>query len=95
MAKHACGRRYLNTPNVQNRTFNLNQIDILFFEKVVDNTNILQRIFPRACAAAERLWSQEDVKDVDEASRRIEEHTCRMKSRGLPAQPPNSAGFCI
>lgn len=63
--------------------------------EVVDNSNILQRIFPRACAAAERLWSPENFKDVVEAGRRIEEHTCRMKTRGLPAQPPNSAGFCI
>lgn len=65
------------------------------WSEVVDNSNILQRIFPRASAAAERLWSQENVKDVVEASRRLEEHTCRMKTRGLPAQPPNSAGFCL
>lgn len=63
--------------------------------EVVDNTNILQRIFPRANAAAERLWSPEHVKDLGDAERRLEEHTCRMKSRGLPAQPPNNPGYCI
>lgn len=63
--------------------------------EVVDNSNILQRIFPRVCAVAERLWSPEHVNDVVEASHRLEEHTCRMKTRGLPAQPPNGAGFCI
>lgn len=62
--------------------------------EVVDNTNILQRIFPRASATAEKLWSSIDVNDVVEASERLEEHTCRMKSRGIPAQPPNGPGFC-
>lgn len=61
----------------------------------VDNSNILQRIFPRVSAAAEKLWSQENVKDIIDAGRRLEEHTCRMKSRGLPAQPPNGPGFCL
>lgn len=63
--------------------------------EAVDNSNILQRVWPRAAAPAEKLWSQGNVKDLAEASRRIEEHTCRMKARGLPAQPPNGAGFCI
>lgn len=60
----------------------------------VDNSNVLQRIFPRVSAVAEKLWSQQNVQDIDEASRRLEEHTCRMKNRGIPAQPPNGPGFC-
>lgn len=60
----------------------------------VDNTNILQRIFPRVSATAEKLWSQKNINDVVEASRRLEEHTCRMRKRGIPAQPPNGPGFC-
>ncbi|XP_055295128.1 beta-hexosaminidase subunit beta-like [Sitodiplosis mosellana] len=64
------------------------------WSEVVDNTNILQRIFPRAGAAAEKLWSQKSTKDVIEAGRRLEEHTCRMRKRGIPAQPPNGPGFC-
>lgn len=66
-----------------------------FYAKVVDNGNVLQRIFPRVSATAEKLWSRSDVTDLDDAAARIEEHTCRMKLRGLPAQPPNGPGFCL
>lgn len=65
------------------------------WSEVVDNGNVLQRIFPRVSATAEKLWSPYDVKDLDDAARRLEEHTCRMKLRGLAAQPPNGAGFCL
>lgn len=61
----------------------------------VDNGNVLQRIFPRVSAAAEKLWSQEHVNNQQEAAHRLEEHTCRMKVRGIPAAPPNGPGFCL
>lgn len=60
----------------------------------VDDGNIVQRIFPRVSAAAEKLWSQIGVDDFRDAERRIEEHTCRMIGRQISAQPPNGAGFC-
>lgn len=63
--------------------------------EVVNDHNILQRIFPRVSATAEKLWSQEDVTDTNDAARRLEEHTCRMNLRGIPAQPPSGPGFCI
>lgn len=62
---------------------------------MVDNGNVLQRIFPRVSATAEKLWSQYEVTDLNDAAARLEEHTCRMKFRGLPAQPPNGPGFCL
>lgn len=65
------------------------------WSEVVDNSNILQRIFPRTSAAAEKLWSQQNVNDITDAEKRIEEHTCRMRIRGIPAQPPNGPGFCL
>lgn len=65
------------------------------WSEVVDNTNVLQRIFPRVSAAAEKLWSFFDEYDVIDVSNRIEEHTCRMRFRGIPAQPPNGPGFCL
>lgn len=61
----------------------------------VDNSNILQRIFPRVSAAAEKLWSPANVTDIEDAAKRLEEHACRMKARGIPAQPPNGPGFCV
>lgn len=65
------------------------------WSEVVDDTNILQRIFPRVSATAEKLWSQEDAMDRIDAGRRLEEHACRMKKRGIPTQPPNGPGFCL
>lgn len=63
--------------------------------EVVDNGNVLQRIFPRVSAPAEKLWSPYSVNDIDEAAKRLEEHTCRMKARGISAQPPNGPGYCL
>lgn len=52
------------------------------------------QIFPRVSATAEKLWSQKNVVDINEPARRLEEHTCLMNMRGIPAQPPNGPGFC-
>lgn len=33
---------------------------------------------PRGSAAAERLWSNKDVRDIESAAARLQEHRCRM-----------------
>lgn len=63
--------------------------------EVVDATNMLQRIWPRASATAEVLWSREYPMGYSKAQHRMEEHVCRMNKRGIPAQPANGPGFCI
>ncbi|KAJ3648008.1 hypothetical protein Zmor_019845 [Zophobas morio] len=60
----------------------------------VNEFSIVPRVWPRASAVAERLWSDREVTDVNDAARRLEEHTCRMNKRGIAAQPPNGPGFC-
>ncbi|XP_043471365.1 beta-hexosaminidase subunit beta-like [Leptopilina heterotoma] len=60
----------------------------------VDRNNLHQRIWPRASAAAERLWSF-NIQPMNFVSKRLEEHSCRMNKRGVPAQPPNGSGFCL
>ncbi|XP_052892660.1 beta-hexosaminidase subunit beta-like [Anopheles moucheti] len=65
------------------------------WSEVVNGNNILPRIFPRVSATAEKLWSPASVNNADEAAHRLEEQTCRMNHRGIPAQPPNGPGFCI
>jgi hexosaminidase len=63
--------------------------------EVVDDVNILQRIFPRACATAEKLWTVAKSLSIDEAMKRMEEHYCRLRTRNIPAQPPNGPGLCL
>lgn len=65
------------------------------WSETVDDANILQRIFPRACAAAEKLWSNMNVTNIDDAMERLEEHYCRLRLRNIQAQVPNGPGLCI
>ncbi|KAK6492449.1 beta-hexosaminidase subunit beta-like isoform X1 [Huso huso] len=53
----------------------------------VDATNLIPRLWPRASAVAERLWSHKDVRDTDDAYSRLSQHRCRMVQRGIPAEP--------
>ncbi|XP_077976592.1 beta-hexosaminidase subunit beta-like isoform X4 [Styela clava] len=53
----------------------------------VDATNLTPRLWPRASAVAERLWSAQTVNNSAEASPRLHQHRCRMVSRGIPAEP--------
>lgn len=61
----------------------------------VDATNLLPRLWPRASAAAERLWSLpvSEAPSVDEAAYRLDQHRCRMLRRGVPSQPILN-GYC-
>uniref|UniRef100_A0A7N8WQF8 Beta-hexosaminidase n=1 Tax=Mastacembelus armatus TaxID=205130 RepID=A0A7N8WQF8_9TELE len=53
----------------------------------VDATNLTPRLWPRASAVAERLWSAMNVTDTTDAFNRLSVHRCRMVERGIPAQP--------
>ncbi|XP_049876908.1 beta-hexosaminidase subunit beta-like [Pectinophora gossypiella] len=63
--------------------------------EMVDDSNILSRIFPRASAVAEVLWSVTNGTVPDDLFNRMEEHACRMIQDGYPAAPPSKSGFCI
>ena len=60
----------------------------------VDGTNVIARLWPRASAVAERLWSPKAVNDANAAKPRLEEQHCRMLKRGLTAEPPTGPNFC-
>ena len=60
----------------------------------IDATNLIQSSFGRGFAVAERLWSDESVRDVEEAKPRIHEHRCRYINRGIPAEPVLKAAYC-
>eukprot|EP00943_MAST-04B_sp_MAST-4B-sp1_P005562 g5562.t1 len=60
----------------------------------VDPTSFDGRIWPRACAMAERLWSPKNLRDVEDASLRLNKHRCRLvKNTGIMAGPI-WAGYC-
>jgi len=44
----------------------------------VDGTNTLSRLWPRASAVGERLWSSIDVNNPEDAQFRLDVHRCRM-----------------
>ncbi|KAJ3605278.1 hypothetical protein NHX12_027328 [Muraenolepis orangiensis] len=53
----------------------------------VDATNLMPRMWPRASAVGERLWSDRNVTNVMDAYSRLSKHRCRMVERGIQAQP--------
>ncbi|XP_029797072.1 beta-hexosaminidase subunit beta [Suricata suricatta] len=59
----------------------------------VDATNLTPRLWPRASAIGERLWSPEDIKGIEKAYNRLTVHRCRMVRRGIAAEPLFT-GYC-
>ncbi|KAJ6228629.1 beta-hexosaminidase subunit a1-related [Anaeramoeba flamelloides] len=57
-------------------------------------TSLQTRVWPRACAIGERLWSQKDVTDISDAKIRINQHSCRLSQRDIPTSPLYP-GFCF
>jgi len=54
----------------------------------VDETNVESRVWPRAAATAERLWSDKSVNDVDAALPRLVDFRCNsLARRGIHAGP--------
>ncbi|XP_054434470.1 beta-hexosaminidase subunit beta [Pteronotus mesoamericanus] len=59
----------------------------------VDATNLTPRLWPRASAVGERLWSQKEIRNIDDAYKRLTVHRCRMVRRGIAAEPLFT-GYC-
>ena len=59
----------------------------------MDATNLMQLLWPRVSAVAERLWSPQHVNDQAAALPRLADQRCRLVARGVPA-PPVQPGFC-
>ena len=51
-------------------------------------------LYPRASAAAERLWSPESVTDQTAAQARLITQRCRLLNRGFSSAPVLPAGYC-
>uniref|UniRef100_A0A8C3EZ87 Beta-hexosaminidase n=1 Tax=Chrysemys picta bellii TaxID=8478 RepID=A0A8C3EZ87_CHRPI len=59
----------------------------------VDATNLTPRLWPRASAVGERLWSSKNVTNIGDAYNRLVKHRCRMLRRGIAAEPL-FVGYC-
>ncbi|RWS29755.1 beta-hexosaminidase subunit alpha-like protein [Leptotrombidium deliense] len=59
----------------------------------VDATNLLSRLWPRASAVAERLWTNPTQIDEDSTRFRLDQQRCNLVKRGIPAAPILN-GFC-
>nr|XP_026243573.1 beta-hexosaminidase subunit alpha [Urocitellus parryii] len=59
----------------------------------VDSTNLVPRLWPRAGAVSERLWSKSSMTDVKFAFQRLSHFRCELLRRGVQAQPLN-IGYC-
>jgi len=56
----------------------------------VDDTCFDERVWPRASAVGERLWSPQTVNNIADAKSRLTLFRCRMAQRGIkggPVQP--------
>ncbi|KAM7151291.1 beta-hexosaminidase subunit alpha isoform 1-T1 [Macrochelys suwanniensis] len=59
----------------------------------VDVTNLTPRLWPRAGAIAERLWSNKTVRGLQDAYIRLADFRCTLLRRGIQAQPLFT-GYC-
>lgn len=81
--------------------------EVALWGETVDETNIEQLIYPRACAAAEVLWGKPPQQrrqlgdasggagaDDSEALDRLIAHRCRLLNRGVRSAPVQPGGYC-
>ncbi|XP_061451741.1 beta-hexosaminidase subunit alpha isoform X2 [Rhineura floridana] len=59
----------------------------------VDVTNLTPRLWPRAGAVAERLWSNQTVRNLEDAYMRLVDFRCVLLRRGIRAEPLFT-GYC-
>ena len=52
--------------------------EVCMWGEYVDTTNFLSRMWPRASAPGERLWSPQHFNDTGEAGPRLHLQRCRM-----------------
>ncbi|KAL8193056.1 hypothetical protein R6Q57_026960 [Mikania cordata] len=68
--------------------------EVCAWAETIDGSNIEQTIWPRAAAAAERLWTHPDklAKDPNEVTSRIANFRCLLNQRGVAAAPLDVPG---
>ncbi len=80
---------YLNDPLPANRPLSADAArhvlggEACMWSEIVSPETIDSRIWPRAAAVAERLWSPAEVRDVDDMYRRLEIESRRLDAAGV------------
>ncbi|XP_058756429.1 beta-hexosaminidase 1-like [Vicia villosa] len=78
--------------------------EVCMWGEEADTSDVQQTIWPRAAAAAERLWSPRQYTTVLTASPRLQYFRCLLNRRGVPAAPvtnfhartpPTGPGSCF
>jgi len=64
--------------------------EVCMWGETVDTSDLMSTVWPRAAAAAERLWSSQDVNDTTAALPRLEAFRCLLNRRGIGAAPTNN-----
>ena len=68
--------------------------EISMWSEQVDDLNIDSQMWPRAAAAAERLWSPQHVTDLAAAAPRLSAFRCRIVSRFRVRAGPIWSDYC-
>ena len=61
----------------------------------VDDQSLDERLWPRASAIAERLWSPREVRVVELADVRLNRFRCVLARRGIRASPISPSPPCV
>ncbi|CAC5403790.1 HEXA_B [Mytilus coruscus] len=69
--------------------------EVCLWSEYITSESLLSVMWPRASAAAERLWSSSSVTSIQSAGRRLQEHRCRMLRRGLQVGHINGPDYCL
>jgi hexosaminidase len=64
--------------------------EVCMWGETVDGSEIFSTVWPRAAAAAERLWSPQHYSDVNAAADRISSFRCLLNRRGIGAAPTSN-----
>ena len=67
--------------------------EVCMWAEQLDQRTIDSRIWPRTAAMAERFWSKQDVRDVDDMYRRLEPVSVELESLGLRHITSEDAGL--
>ncbi|XP_052063159.1 beta-hexosaminidase subunit beta-like [Mytilus californianus] len=69
--------------------------EVCLWSEYITSETAISVLWPRASAAAERLWSSSAVTDIEAAGKRLQEHRCRMLRRGLQVGQINGPDYCF